>query len=45
MKRNKVFIGVMGVTGAGKSTFIKAATGIEEIEIGHELTSCTFTFP
>lgn len=40
MKDKQVFIGVMGVTGAGKSTFIKAATDDEDIGIGHSLTSC-----
>ncbi|KAF2131053.1 hypothetical protein P153DRAFT_287352 [Dothidotthia symphoricarpi CBS 119687] len=35
------FIAVMGVTGAGKSTFIKWASGNAEIEIGHDLESCT----
>jgi ABC-type Mn2+/Zn2+ transport system ATPase subunit len=34
-----VYIAVMGVTGAGKSTFIKECTG-QEIEIGHTLESC-----
>ena len=29
----------MGVTGVGKSTFIKYATG-HDVEIGHELNSC-----
>ena len=29
-------IAVMGVTGAGKSTFIKAATGLD-VPIGHAL--------
>lgn len=33
-------IAVMGVTGAGKSTFIKAATQLEHIGIGHDLYSC-----
>ncbi|KAK5076170.1 hypothetical protein LTS08_002680 [Lithohypha guttulata] len=41
MRRDKVFVGVMGVTGAGKSTFIKAATDDESVVVGHELTSCT----
>lgn len=39
------FIAVMGVTGAGKSTFIKWASGSSEIEIGHGLNSCKSTFP
>ncbi|EKM78811.1 hypothetical protein AGABI1DRAFT_13598, partial [Agaricus bisporus var. burnettii JB137-S8] len=32
---------VMGPTGAGKSTFIKAATGADDVEVGHKLGSCT----
>ncbi|KAF9450870.1 hypothetical protein P691DRAFT_644473, partial [Macrolepiota fuliginosa MF-IS2] len=32
---------VMGPTGARKSTFIKVATGIENIQISDTLTSCT----
>jgi len=35
-----VFIAVMGVTGAGKSTFISLASEIDKIEIGHDLRSC-----
>ncbi|CAO2648332.1 Nn.00g075990.m01.CDS01 [Neocucurbitaria sp. VM-36] len=35
------FIAVMGVTGAGKSTFIQWASGSSEIQIGHDLESCT----
>ncbi|KAM5360952.1 hypothetical protein ACJZ2D_013406 [Fusarium nematophilum] len=31
----------MGVTGSGKSTFIKTASGIEEIAIGEDMLSCT----
>ncbi|KAF9449508.1 hypothetical protein P691DRAFT_703046 [Macrolepiota fuliginosa MF-IS2] len=34
-------VAVMGPTGAGKSTFIKVATGAEKIQIGDALTSCT----
>lgn len=34
------FIAVMGVTGAGKSTFIQWASGSAEILIGHDLESC-----
>ncbi|KAF8423556.1 P-loop containing nucleoside triphosphate hydrolase protein [Tirmania nivea] len=36
-----VFIGVMGMTGAGKSTFIKKLTGDQDIQIGTRLRSCT----
>lgn len=35
-----VMIAVMGVTGAGKSTFISTLTE-RDVEIGHDLTSCT----
>ncbi|KAF8466338.1 hypothetical protein BDZ91DRAFT_168767 [Kalaharituber pfeilii] len=34
-------IAVMGVTGAGKSTFIQTITGDQRITIGHNLESCT----
>ncbi|KAF8466339.1 P-loop containing nucleoside triphosphate hydrolase protein, partial [Kalaharituber pfeilii] len=34
-------IAVMGVTGAGKSTFIQTITGDKKITIGHNLESCT----
>lgn len=34
------FIAVMGVTGAGKSTFIQWASRSDEIQIGHGLESC-----
>lgn len=34
------FIAVMGVTGAGKSTFIKAASGDDSVAIGNSLVSC-----
>lgn len=40
MLRKKIFIAVMGVTGAGKSTFIKTASGLDDVLVGHELTSC-----
>ncbi|KAH0562389.1 hypothetical protein GP486_002912 [Trichoglossum hirsutum] len=36
-----IFIAVMGVTGSGKSTFIRTASGDESIVIGHSLKSCT----
>ncbi|KAK5442622.1 hypothetical protein LTS15_011046 [Exophiala xenobiotica] len=40
MEQQKVYIAVMGVTGAGKSSFIKTATGMD-VEIGHTFMSCT----
>jgi len=36
-----VVIAVMGLTGVGKSSFIKNVTGREDIHIGHGLTSGT----
>jgi ABC-type proline/glycine betaine transport system ATPase subunit len=38
-RENDIIIAIMGVTGAGKSTFI-ALLCDEEIEIGHGLQSC-----
>ncbi|KAJ5979793.1 hypothetical protein N7481_007091 [Penicillium waksmanii] len=35
-----IFIAVMGVTGAGKSTLISQCTG-QDVHIGHDLLSCT----
>lgn len=43
--RPQVYIAIMGVTGAGKSTFIRTASGIDAIEIGHSLKSCTVINP
>lgn len=39
--RTDIVIGVMGVTGVGKSTFIQTVTGRQDITIGHGLTSET----
>ena len=36
-----VFIAVMGITGSGKSTFVKLATGSDKDIVGNKLTSCT----
>ncbi|EXJ59776.1 hypothetical protein A1O7_03923 [Cladophialophora yegresii CBS 114405] len=36
-----VFIAVMGVTGAGKSTFIQTASGDSRVTVGHGNKSCT----
>ncbi|KAL2825496.1 P-loop containing nucleoside triphosphate hydrolase protein [Aspergillus cavernicola] len=35
-----IFIAVMGVTGAGKSTFVSQCTG-HDVDVGHGLLSCT----
>ena len=35
-----VAIAVMGMTGAGKSTFIQKASGLDSVEVGHKLESC-----
>jgi len=37
--KRKVFIAVMGVTGSGKSTFIRIASQLD-VNIGHDLMSC-----
>jgi putative protein kinase ArgK-like GTPase of G3E family len=37
---NDVFIGVMGVTGADKSTFIEFLADSKDVKIGHGLQSC-----
>lgn len=37
--KEDIIIAVMGVTGAGKSTFVSLLSG-EHIEIGHGLQSC-----
>lgn len=34
-------IAVMGVTGSGKSNFIKHATSSERVRVGHNMQSCT----
>lgn len=36
----KIVLAVLGMTGGGKSTFIKHATGVQHIEVGHGLESC-----
>ncbi|KAH0268569.1 hypothetical protein KCU91_g9311, partial [Aureobasidium melanogenum] len=36
-----IVVALMGVTGSGKSTFIKRVTGRQDIQIGHELTPST----
>ena len=37
------FIAVMGVTGAGKSTFVSQCTGSPRLNVGHSLESCKST--
>lgn len=40
----EIFVALMGVTGSGKSSFIKlCSTSSQEIEIGHTLDPCTTT--
>jgi ABC-type multidrug transport system fused ATPase/permease subunit len=36
----KIVLAVLGMTGVGKSTFIKYATGLQHIEVGEGLESC-----
>ncbi|KAI1114496.1 P-loop containing nucleoside triphosphate hydrolase protein [Nemania sp. NC0429] len=38
---DSIFILVMGMTGSGKSSFIADCTGRKDVEIGHDLESCT----
>ena len=40
-----VLIAVMGVTGSGKSTFIKQVTGSKDVVVGNDLTSCMKLIP
>lgn len=40
-----VAIAVMGMTGAGKSTFIQKASGLDSVKVGHDLESCTANLP
>lgn len=42
-KENSVFILVMGMTGADKSTFIQHCTG-KAVQAGHGLQSCITSF-
>lgn len=41
-RKDGVVIAVMGVTGAGKSTFVKSVTGRDDIVVGHGLLSGMF---
>lgn len=36
-----MLIGVMGVTGSGKSTFVRTASGNDQVTVGHSLEACT----
>ena len=38
----EALIAVIGVTGAGKTTFISRATGRGDLKIGHDIDSCEF---
>ena len=40
----KIVIGIMGVTGSGKSTFVRVASGNEDVTVGHSLEACKHTF-
>lgn len=35
----EILVALVGITGSGKSSFIKRATGDEKIEIGHDVNS------
>lgn len=41
LKEADVLIGVMGMTGVGKTSFVKQITDLN-MEIGHDLESCKF---
>jgi len=40
MARADTLIAVIGVTGAGKTTFVSRATGRKDLGIGHGIDSC-----
>ena len=42
LKETDILIGVMGMTGAGKTSFIKEITGLD-MEVGHTLEACKFS--
>lgn len=42
-QEGEIFIGVIGVTGGGKTTFISRATGRTDLEIGYGIDSCKST--
>jgi ABC-type lipoprotein export system ATPase subunit len=39
MSERRIYIALMGVTGSGKSSFVKTASGLD-VGVGHELHSC-----
>lgn len=39
---NAIFILVMGMTGAGKSSFVASCTG-KQVTVGHTLHSCEYS--
>lgn len=41
LKEADILIGVMGMTGVGKTSFVKQITDLN-MEIGHDLESCKF---
>lgn len=38
--QDEILIGVLGVTGSGKTTFISKATGRKDLVVGHSLEAC-----
>jgi putative ribosome biogenesis GTPase RsgA len=40
----QILIAVLGVTGAGKSSFINRATSSNVLEVGHNIESCLLSF-
>lgn len=40
--KKSIIIAVMGMTGAGKTSFIKYVTELDEMEVGHSLKSCKY---
>lgn len=40
--QTQIYVAVMGVTGSGKSSFIKCCVEKNDIDIGHDLKSCEF---
>ncbi|KAK3900829.1 P-loop containing nucleoside triphosphate hydrolase protein [Staphylotrichum tortipilum] len=41
MARGETLIAIIGVTGAGKTTFVQRATGRTDLQVGHGIDSCT----